>query len=60
MHDAYESSDRTAAEMILFALGFTGFVLGATGIVVGSPATAVFGGLLLLFCVSAFLLRTED
>jgi len=60
MENAFESSDRSPAELILFALGFIGFVLGSTGIVVNSPATAVFGGLLLLFCVSSFLLRSED
>ncbi len=60
MHNGIEYSDRTPAELILFALGFIGFVLGAAGVVVGSPATGVFGGLLLLFSISSFLLRSDD
>jgi hypothetical protein len=56
----YESSDRAASDFILFALGFIGFVVGAAGVVVSSPATALFGGLLTLFAVSSFLVRSED
>jgi hypothetical protein len=60
MQDAFDSSDRSPIELILFALGFIGFVIGAAGVVVGSPATGLFGGLLLLFAVSSFLMRSED
>jgi len=53
-----DSKERSAGELILFALGFLGFVVAASGIVLASPGGAVCGGVLLLFAVSCFMWRS--
>ncbi len=57
MDNSFDSTERTAADFVLFAMGFLGFLLSATGIVVDSPVTAIGGGLLLVFAVAAFAFR---
>jgi hypothetical protein len=49
-----DSTDRSAGEYFLFALGFIGFLLAASGIVVGSPVVALIGGVIFLLVVAGF------
>lgn len=55
-----DSTERGPGELILFGLGFVGFLLGVTGIVVGSVAAAIFGWALLLFVLACFGGRPRD
>ncbi len=54
-----DSTDRGPGDYILFALGFIGFLLGAGGVVIASLSAAVIGGLLFLFAVACFGLRSS-
>jgi hypothetical protein len=49
--------ERSPAELVLFAIGFVGFVLGAAGAIINSVAAAISGFILLGLAVSGFLLR---
>ena len=53
----FDSTDRKAADFILFGMGFCGFLLGATGVVIASTGAAVLGLVLLLFSIASFQLR---
>jgi hypothetical protein len=55
MDTAY--SERSPADLVLFALGFLGFILAATGVVVASRGLTTVGGLLFLFTVWLFRLK---
>jgi hypothetical protein len=52
MDDYTDSTDRTAVDYVLFALGFLGFLMGTGGLIVSSPALAVAGGMLLLLAIT--------
>jgi hypothetical protein len=54
MNDYSDSEDRSAAELLRFAIGFGGFGLAATGVVLTVPALAVFGGVVFLLTVASF------
>jgi hypothetical protein len=54
------SAERTAAELVLFGLGFIAFLIWAGGIATASAAAAVIGTILLLFVVFCFRLRGGD
>lgn len=56
MTEYTDSTDRTAAEYVLFALGFIGVWVAVVGVVVAAPAVAVAGGLLLLLAALGFRL----
>ena len=53
-----ESTDRNAADFVLFALGFGGFIMMAGGIVTAVAGMAMVGALLLLIVVLSFWLRS--
>ena len=56
MTEYTDSTDRTAVEYVLFALGFLGFMLGVAGIVLAVVPLAAAGGLLLLVASAGFRL----
>ena len=49
-----DSDDRTSADLILFALGFIGFLIFSGGIVTASASAAVIGAILLLLVLFCF------
>ena len=51
------SAERTPTELILFALGFLGFLIFAGGIAIASAPAAVIGAILLLLIISCFNLQ---
>ncbi len=55
--EEFDSTDRPATDLILFALGFIGFLFAAAGVVIPSLPVALVGGFLLLFAVACFALR---
>jgi len=54
MADYLISTERTLADLVLFAAGFAGFIISASGIVVASVPTAVFGAVMFLIVVLCF------
>lgn len=52
------STDRTVADLILFGMGFVGFVTGAGGLVLQAPGVALFGGALILLALVCFFLKS--
>ena len=59
--DTYsDSTDRSPAEYVLFALGFIGFGTAAAGVVLSQPMVAVSGAILFLLVVAAFRSRDEE
>ena len=55
-----DSDERGTGELILFALGFIGFVIAVCSIVVASLGGTVLGGGLLLFSVACFTGSSSD
>jgi hypothetical protein len=53
-----DSTDRGPVDYFLFGLAFTGFLLGVGGVILSSPATAIFGLLLMLACIAALGARS--
>ena len=51
--DDYDSTDRTAADYLLFAQVAIGQLIVTGGIIVSSPVVAVFGGILVLLGILA-------
>ena len=58
--DIYDSSDRGAGSLVLFALGFLGFLTAAGGVILTSPVLALGGAALWIFAVSCFALAHQD
>ena len=54
MDSDYNWSERTAADLLRFGLGFLGFILAAAGVVLTSPSLAIGGALLLLLIISSY------
>jgi hypothetical protein len=54
MNSYSDSTDRSAIDFFLFALGFIGFVVASAGMIVASPGTAIAGAVVLLLCVMGF------
>ena len=52
MENSFDSTDRSAGELLLFAVAFFGFLLAAGGIVVDSAGTAISGGLLTFLAIT--------
>jgi len=57
MKQSFDADERTGADLVLFAMGFAGFILGAAGLVLRSIAVASIGGLLLSVAVISFCVR---
>ena len=53
------TTERTATEIFLFALGFIGFLIFAGGIAIASAGATVSGAILLLLVVFCFSVRGE-
>ncbi len=54
----FDSTDRTTADFVLFALGFAGVLLAVTGVIVGCAPGALTGAGLLLLALLCLSLRT--
>ena len=60
MNNSSESSDRTAREIGLFAIGFLGFGTAGAGIVLGSAPVALAGAVALLLAVNGLRSFSTD
>jgi hypothetical protein len=49
-----DSAGRKVPELVLFGIGFVGFLVAATGIEIGSPGLALAGGIILLLAIWPF------
>jgi len=53
----FDSTDRTAGEYVMFALGFIGFMIAGAGVVLSVTVLAVMG--LVLLVIAAYSFRTS-
>ncbi len=58
MDDYPDSTDRSAAEYVLFALGFLGFLVALSGVIIASTTAAILGTIILLLVVLGFYSRS--
>ena len=54
MDTNFDSTDRSIADYVLFALGFLGFLTAAAGVVVAVKSLAILGLFMLLVSVLSF------
>ena len=54
MNQDFDSTDRTAGDYVMFALGFIGFITAAAGVVLSVTALAAVGLAFLLVAVYSF------
>ena len=57
MNKSFDADERTGADLVLFALGFAGFIFGLTGVILRSGGIAITGLVLLAVAVGSFLVR---
>jgi len=54
MDDYSDSTERSSASLVLFALAFMGFGIALGGVILTMPAVAIIGLIVLIASISAF------
>jgi len=59
MSGDFQSTERGAADLFLFAMAFIGFMVSVAGVIVSSVAAATLGALLFLVCLVGLRARVR-
>jgi len=54
MDNDLDSKERTAGELILFALAFIGFIIAVSGVIVATPSIAILGSVVMLLSLMGY------
>ena len=59
MDAGVDSTERTTAAFVLFAVGFLGFLIALSGVILASAGAAICGTVILLLTVAWFARRDD-